>query len=127
MLRFHRPIAALGPLRFIASALYLQTPLRQSCVVIGLQLFDGKPHGFDSSRCDGLEKSVSNGPLDRHAGNVETVHAAPIDEIFPGAVITGSCITAAIMDVQTAPTVSAGCKPLQQCRALSHRSSRLMR
>ena len=36
----HGPIAALGPLRLIAGALHFQPPLRQSRIVVGLQLLD---------------------------------------------------------------------------------------
>ena len=93
----HGPITALGPLRLVACALHFQTPLRQSRVMVGLELFDREQCGFDRGRRDGLEKSVGHGLLDRQSADVETVHAASIDEIFAGAVVTGSRVPAAIV------------------------------
>jgi hypothetical protein len=79
-----------------------------------LQLFHGKPHSFDRGRRDGLEKSIGNGLLDHRAADGEAVHATPIDEVFAGAVITGSRVAAAIVNVRTAATVPATNDPLQQ-------------
>src|SRR5207245_782498 len=125
--RLHGPIAPLGSLRFIASALYFQTPLRQSSVVVGLELFDRQPSRFDRRWRDGFQKSIRYGLLNRCPADVETVHAASVDQIFAGAVITGSRVPSALMNVQTAATVPTGGNALQQRRSLSHRTSWLMR
>src|SRR5437879_13715446 len=55
-----------------------------------------------------------------------TVYAAPVYEILTSAVIAGSRVPAAIVNMQPAATVSARDETLQQCRPLSHRASRLM-
>ena len=95
--RLHGPIAAFGPFRFVARPFHFQPPLRQSRVVVGLELFDREPRGFDGGRRDGFEKSVGHGLLDGHSADVETVHAASIHDIFAGAVITRRRVPAAIM------------------------------
>ena len=125
--RLHCPITAFGPLRFIASTFYFQAPLRQSCIVVGLKLLHGQPSRFDRCRCDGLQKGVGYGLLDQHSADVETVLPTSIHDILAGAVIAGSRVPAAIMNMQAAATVSASDEALQQCRPLSHRASRLMR
>ena len=71
------------------SALHFQTPLRQSRVMIGLELFDGKPRGFDRGRGNGCEKSIGNGLLDPPSADVKAVHAAPLHDVFAGAMIGG--------------------------------------
>jgi hypothetical protein len=121
------PITAFGPLRFIASTFYFQTPSRQSGIVVGLQLLHGQPSRFDRCRCDGLQKGVGYGLLGQRPADVETVYAASVYEIFTSAVIAGNRVPTAIMTMQAAATVSESDEALQQCRPLSHRASRLMR
>ena len=90
--------------------------------MIGLELFDGKSRGFDRGRCNGCEKSIGDGLLDPHSADVKAVHAAPLNEVFAGAMITRSRVAAAIVNMQTAATMTASDKALQQCRPLSHRA-----
>jgi hypothetical protein len=124
--RFHGPVSAFRPFRLITRPFHFQPPLRQSSIVIGLELL-GREHGcFCGRRGDGFEKSVGHGLLDYHSADIETVLPAPIHDIFAGAVITRSRVPAAIMDHQTAATMAASGQALQQCRSLSHCSSRLM-
>ena len=98
----HAAVPAFGPLRFVASALHLQTPLRQRRVVVDLELFDREPHGFNGGWCDGFQKSVSYALLDYQTADVEAVHTTSVDEVFAGAVITRSRVPAAIVNMQIA-------------------------
>ncbi len=95
--------------------------------MIRLELLDREHGRFYGRRCDGFEKSVGHGLLDHHSADIETVHAASVDEVFAGAVITRRRVAAAIVNMQTAATVPAGGEALQQCRSLSHRAPSLMR
>ena len=94
--------------------------------MVGLELLDRKQYRVHGGRCDGVEKSVGHGLLDRQTADVETVQAAAIDDVFAGAVIAGSRVSAAIVSAQSAAAMAAGGDALQQCRAFSHRASRLM-
>ena len=95
--------------------------------MVGLKLLHRQPSRFDRCRRDGLQKGVGYGLLNQHSADVETVYAAPVYEIFTSAMIAGSRVPAAIVNMQAAATVSASDEALQQCRPLSHRASRLMR
>ena len=127
ILRLHRSVAALGPFGFVARPFHFQAPLRQSGVVVGLELFDSEPHGFHGGRRDGFQKRIGYGLLDGQTADGETVLPASIHDVFAGAVVTGCRVSAAIMGHQTPATMAAGGDALQQSRALSHRPSRLMR
>jgi len=127
ILRLHGTIAALDPFGFVARTFHFQPPLRQSGVVVGLELFDREPHGLHGGRRDGFEKSIGYGLLDGQTADVETVLSASIYDVFAGAVVTGRRVSASIMCHQTPTTMAAGGDTLQQGRALSHRPSRLMR
>lgn len=89
-----RPITAFGSLGFVASALHFQAPLRQSCVVVDLELLDTELQGLDRGGCDRLEKSLGHGSINRQTPDVEAVYPASVHEIFAGAVITGRGIRA---------------------------------
>jgi hypothetical protein len=94
--------------------------------VIGLELLD-REHGCGyRRRRDGFQESIGHGLLDDRSADVETVHAASVDEVFASAVITRSRVPAAIMNMQMAATVAASGQALQQCRAFSHGASRLV-
>jgi hypothetical protein len=123
----HGPITPPGAHRLIAGALYFQSPPRQRRIAIGLQLFDRQPCSSDGGWRNGLERGVRHSLLDYRAANVQTVHAAPLDEIFAGAVITGSGVTAAMVNMQKAAAMPARDQPLQKRRSFSHSSSRLVR
>src|ERR1700720_3396219 len=56
--RLHSPITALGPFRFVACAFYLQAPLRQCRIMVGMQLFNGEQCRFYGRGRDGLYESV---------------------------------------------------------------------
>jgi hypothetical protein len=104
---------AFGPLRLVAGALHFQTPLRQSGIVVRLQFFEGQACGFDRCWCDGLEKSISDCLLDHCPADVETVHAAAIDQILATAMIARRRVPAAVVNMQTAAAVSASDDALQ--------------
>ena len=61
----HGPIAAFGPFRLVACPFYFQPPLRQSRIVVGLELLDREHGRFDGGRRDGFEKGVGHGLLDQ--------------------------------------------------------------
>ena len=86
-----------------------------------------RSRGVDRRRCDGLEKSIGDRLLDHDTAHIEAVHAAAIDQILAAAVITRSRVPAAIVNMQAAAAVSATDDALQQRRAFSHCSSRLVR
>ena len=71
--RLYSPISAFGPFRLVARPLHFQPPLRQSRVMVGLELLDREHGGFHGCRRDGFEKSVGHGLLDRHTADVEAV------------------------------------------------------
>lgn len=56
-------IKAFGQLRFVSRTLYFQPPLRRSCVVVGLELFDTEPQGFDRRRDTDLQRSIGPRPV----------------------------------------------------------------
>src|SRR5207247_5527365 len=102
-------------------------PLRQSRIVMGLELLP-REHGCGyGRRGDGFEKSVGHGLLDYPSAPMETVLPAPIHDIFAGAGITRRRVPAAIMDHQTAAAVAARGQALPQRRSLSPCSSCLVR
>ena len=59
--------------------------------------------------------------------HIEAVHAAPLDDILAGAMVTGRGISARVVSVQPAATLSTPRQALQQGRAFSHRASGLVR
>ena len=61
ILRLHGPVAALGPFGFVARPFDFQTPLRQSGIMVGLELFDTEPQGFDRGGSDRLQKGIRHG------------------------------------------------------------------
>ena len=48
VLRLHGSVAALGQFCFVSRPFDFQAPLRQSGILVGLQLFDTEPQGFDA-------------------------------------------------------------------------------
>jgi len=58
---------------------------------------------------------------------MEAVHAASLDDILAGAMVTGRGISAGVVSVQPATTLSTRRQALQQRRAFSHRTSGLVR
>ena len=82
ILGVHGSVAAFGAFGFVPRTFHLQTPLRQSRVVVGLELFDSEPHRLYGGRCDRFEKGIGHGLLDRQTADVEAVYAASIDQIF---------------------------------------------
>ena len=126
ILGVHGSVAAFGAFGFVARTFHLQTPLRQSGVVVGLELFDSEPHRLHGGRCDRFEKGMGHGLLDRQTADVEAVYAASIDQIFAGAVVAGSRVPAAIVSVQPPAAMATSGEALQQGRPLSHRAPRLM-
>ena len=81
--------------------------------MIGLELLDRKQYRVHGGRCDSFEKSVGYGLIDRQTADVETVQAAALDDVFTGAVITRSRVSAAIVNVQSAAAMAAGDDALQ--------------
>src|ERR1022692_4979922 len=121
ILGLHSSVATLGPFGLVARPFHFQAPLRQSGVVVGLELFDSEPHGFHGRRRDGFEKRIGYGFLDGQTADVETVLSASIHDVFAGAVVTGRRVSAAIMCHQTPAAMAASGDALQQGRTLSHR------
>ena len=60
----HSAAAALRLFGFVAHPFHFQAPLRQSGVVVDLELFDRESHGFHGGRRDGFEKRIGYGLLD---------------------------------------------------------------
>ena len=81
--------------------------------MVGLQLSYGELNGFDRSRRDGLQKSTGYRLLDRQATDVEAVHAAAVDEIFAGTVVTGRRVPAAIVRHQSPAAMATSDDALQ--------------
>src|SRR5919106_3184756 len=94
--------------------------------MVGLELSNTEPHGFDCGRRDRLQKGIGYRFVNRETADVEAVLPASVDEVFAGAVITRDRVAAAIMNMQPAATMPATHEALQQCRPLSHRAPRLM-
>jgi hypothetical protein len=114
VLGLHGSVAAFGLFGLVARPFHFQPPLRQSRVVIGLELFDREPHSFHGSRRNGFEKGVGHGVLDSQAADRETVLPASIHDIFAGAVVTRRRVPAAIVNMQTPAAMTTGGNALQQ-------------
>ena len=126
ILRLNSSVAAFSPVGFVLRALHFQAPLRQSGVLIGLELLDSEQCRFHRCWCDGFQKSIGHGSLDRQTADVEAVLTAAVDEIFAGAVITRRGVATTIVGMQTAAAMTTGGQTLQQSGTLSHRASSLM-
>ena len=55
----------------------------------GFELLGSELGGFQSRRRQGLEKSVHHRLIDLDPTHMETVHAASLDNILAGAMVTG--------------------------------------
>ena len=113
ILRLHRAVTALGSLGLILQALDLEPPLGKGGVAVGLELLDRKQYRVHGSRCDSVEKSVRHSLIDRQTADVEAVHAAALDDVFTGAVIARSRVSAAIVSAQSATAMATGGDALQ--------------
>src|ERR1019366_385614 len=121
-----RTILTLRTFCLVASTFHRQTPLTQCCILVSFELLYGELRCFQSRGRQGFEKGVNYRLIDLDAADVETVHAASLDDILAGAMIAGRRASAAIVSVQPAATLSTRGQALQQCSAFSHRTSCLV-
>ena len=62
-----------------------------------------------------------------NAADGEAVNSSPFNDVFAGAVITRRSVSSAIVRMQMTATLAADGETLQQCGALSHRATCLVR
>jgi len=63
---------------------------------------------------------IRDGLVDLDTSDVETVAAAPVDEVRAAAMVPGSRVSTAIVRAQTTAAVAAAGDTLQECAAFSH-------
>ena len=123
---FDRTILTLGTFGFVASAFHRQAPLTERCIVVGFELLDGELRCFQRRGRQSFEKSIDNGLIDLNAADIETVHAASLDDILARAMVSGRRVSARVVRMQPTATLSTGSQALQQCGAFSHGTSCLV-
>ncbi|MGY3538000.1 hypothetical protein ACVIIY_002220 [Bradyrhizobium sp. USDA 4515] len=89
ILRVHGAIAALGALRVVARTLDVATELRESHLVIGVELLDRLERGFQACGRESRKERFGDSRIDLHTADVEAVLAPAVDDVLAGAVISG--------------------------------------
>jgi hypothetical protein len=125
--RVDRAIAALGALDLEVGTLDCKAPLGEGTVVIGLQQLGCAQRCGEAGGLHGTEERIGHGLIDLHAADVQAVHAATFDDALVRAVVAGCLVLATVVRVQLAPAMTTRGNSLQQCGALSHCASALMR
>src|SRR5262245_2965161 len=121
----HRAIAPLGPDRFVICALDAEPPLLEGRFAIGLEALGSSDGGgkLDWLKC--RNEGTRDGLVDLDTADVETVAAAPVDEVLAAAMIPRSRVSTAIVRAQTTAAVAAAGDTLQECAAFSHGATRV--
>ncbi|WP_247494776.1 hypothetical protein [Bradyrhizobium sp. 164] len=116
----HGAVASLGALRVVAGTLDVATELRESRLVIGVELLDRLERGFQACGRESRKERFGDSRIDLHTADVEAVLAPAVDDVLAGAVISGRREPAAVVYGQAPTAVSAYGEALQECCAFSH-------
>src|SRR5688572_30085075 len=95
---FYGAVSPFGARSFVPHTFNFQTPLSECRIMIGLKLFKCQCRGFESSRSDGLQKSLHHQSIDRKAANIEAVDTATVDQVLAGTVVAGPGVFATVVD-----------------------------
>jgi hypothetical protein len=93
---------------------------RERIVAIGLKPFGGGESGFETRRSQRGEKGAGNRAVDLHGADAQTKDAAPIDDVFAGAVVPRRCSASGVVGAQPSPARAAAGHSLQQGASFSH-------
>jgi hypothetical protein len=104
---FNGTALTLGAFSFVASTFHRQAPLTKRRIVVPFQLLCGQLRRFQGRGCQRFEESINNCLIDLDAADVGIVHSVPLNDILAGAMIARRRVSAAIMGVQPAATLSA--------------------
>jgi hypothetical protein len=119
ILGLHRAIASFGPFGFVPGPFNGEAPLCERGVVVRFDLVRRHERGVQGRWREGREEGRGHGLVDLEPADVEAVDAAPINQVFAGAVIAGRGMAAVIMGVQAPAAAAARREALQQRRAFS--------
>ena len=105
---FNRAIAPFGLVGCIAGALNGQAPLREGGIVISFALLSGPQSGLQARRLQGFQNGLGHRLIDLQAAHVEAIDTAPVDDVFPRAVVARGGVPAAIVGPEATATMAAG-------------------
>src|SRR5262245_23175819 len=125
IIRIDRAIATLGPARRVARSLDAKPPLLEGRLAIGLEALGSSDRGGKPDWLECRNEGTRDGLVDLDTADVETVAAAPVDEVLAAAMVAGSRVSTAIVCAQTTAAVTAAGDTLQECAAFSHGATRL--
>jgi hypothetical protein len=103
----------LGTFGFVTRTFRRQAPLTERCIVVRFQLPDRQLRCFQRRRSQGFEKSTDHRLIDLNAANIETVHAASRNNILAGAMVPRGRVSARVVRMQPAATLSTGSQALE--------------
>jgi hypothetical protein len=96
----------LSTLGFVAGTFHCQAPLTECRIMVCFELLHRELRCFKGRGCQSFEKSIDNRLIDLDAADIETVHSAPLNDIFSGAMIAGRRGSARVVSVQPTATLS---------------------
>src|SRR5262245_41956067 len=125
IIRIDRAIATLGPARRVARSLDAKPPLLEGRLAIGLKALGSSDGGGKPDWLECRNEGTRDGLVDLDTADVETVAAAPVDEVLAAAMVPRSRVSTAIVRAQTTAAVAAAGDTLQECAAFSHGATRV--
>src|SRR5262249_17819740 len=125
IIRIYRAIAPLSPARRVTRPLDAKPPLLEGCLAIGLEALGSSDGGGKPDWLECRNEGAGDGLVDLDTSDVETVAAAPVDEVLAAAMIAGSRVSTTIVRAQTTAAVAAAGDTLEKCAAFSHGTTRL--
>jgi hypothetical protein len=122
-------VATLGLLGRVSGLLDLQAPVREGCVVVGLERFGCRDGGFDAGGRERGEQRARDGLVDLPAADPQAPFAAVLDQDASGAVVVGALLAGfpLVVDLELASAAAADRDALQQRAALAHGAAGLAR
>jgi hypothetical protein len=113
-------IAAFGTLCLVPGTLGGELPLGERILAIGFEPFGSGESSFETRWSKRGENGACNRAVELHCADAQTKDAAPIDDVFAGAVVARRRGATGVVGAQPSPACAAAGQPLQQCASFSH-------